>query len=85
MKIEYLHFENLASFAGEWSIDFTDPELARTGVFLVTGDTGAGKTTLFDAICLALFGETPRLGDIKGTDNELMSNGQGSCLAEVIF
>jgi exonuclease SbcC len=85
VKIEYLHFENLASFAGEWSIDFTDPELARTGVFLVTGDTGAGKTTLFDAICLALFGETPRLGDIKGTDNELMSKGQGSCLAEVIF
>ena len=85
MKIEYLHFENLASFAGEWSIDFTDPELARTGVFLVTGDTGAGKTTLFDAICLALFGETPRLGYIKGLDNELMSKGQGSCLAEVVF
>ena len=45
MKIEYLHFENLASFAGEWSIDFTDPELARTGVFLIQAVTARDATT----------------------------------------
>lgn len=42
-------------YAGEVSIDMD--ELGQRGLYLVTGDTGAGKTTIFDAITYALYGE----------------------------
>ena len=42
-------------YAGTTEIDFS--KLGRSGVYLVTGDTGAGKTTIFDAISFALFGK----------------------------
>lgn len=42
-------------YAGEVEVDFS--KLGRTGLYLVCGDTGAGKTTIFDAISFALFGQ----------------------------
>ncbi|MDB2613799.1 AAA family ATPase, partial [Chlamydiales bacterium] len=54
MKILKLQFKNLNSLYGEWVIDFSDPEYVSNGIFALTGPTGAGKSTILDAICLAL-------------------------------
>ncbi len=69
---------------GQWSIDFTHPAYSN-GIFLITGPTGAGKTTILDAICLALYGRTPRLNKISKGSNEIMSRQSGECIAEVTF
>ena len=54
MRILQVHFKNLNSLVGEWRIDMTHPAFASDGIFAITGPTGAGKTTILDAICLAL-------------------------------
>lgn len=65
MKILSLRLKNLNSLKGEWKIDFTAEPFASNGLFAITGATGAGKTTLLDAICLALYHETPRLNKVS--------------------
>ena len=85
MKILELRFKNVNSLYGEWVIDFTDPEYVSNGIFALTGPTGAGKSTILDAICLALYGATPRLGKITKSGNEIMSRQTGECYAEVLF
>lgn len=84
MKLCHLRLKNLNSLAGEWCIDFEDPRFDG-GLFAITGPTGAGKTTILDAICLALYGSTPRLELITKSENELMTRGKNKCSAEVIF
>ncbi|MBN2802510.1 MAG: AAA family ATPase, partial [Deltaproteobacteria bacterium] len=85
MKILELRFKNLNSLYGEWIIDLTSPEYLTEGIFALTGPTGSGKSTILDAICLALYGETPRLGKINKNSNEIMSKHCGECYAEVLF
>ncbi len=85
MKILELRFKNLNSLYGEWHIDFSAPEYVSNGIFALTGPTGAGKSTILDAICLALYGATPRLGKITKSGNEIMSRHTGECYAEVMF
>ncbi|MDC7698034.1 AAA family ATPase [Vogesella indigofera] len=85
MKILTLRLKNLNSLQGEWKIDFTRPPFKDNGLFAITGPTGAGKSTLLDAICLALYHETPRLKSISASSNEIMSRHTADCLAEVEF
>ncbi len=85
MKIHELRFKNLNSLQGEWVIDFSAPDYAANGIFALTGPTGAGKSTILDGICLALYGATPRLGKITRSSNEIMSRQTGECYAEVFF
>ena len=48
-------------------VDIPLEQLGEQGIFLITGDTGAGKTTIFDAICYALYGE------VSGSNREVKS------------
>lgn len=57
MKPLKLRFQAFGSFPELVEIDFDS--LAPRGVFVVSGDTGTGKTTIFDAMCWALYGEMP--------------------------
>lgn len=99
MKILAIRLKNLASLAGPCEIDFTAEPLASAGLFAITGPTGAGKSTVLDALCLALFGSVPRLNnigretklpeidsDILTSDpRTLLRRGTGSGFAEVDF
>src|SRR5512140_754292 len=85
MRILGVRFKNLNSLTGEWQVDFTHPAYGSDGIFAITGPTGAGKTTILDAICLGLYGCTPRLGRVTRSSNEIRARQTGECYAEVTF
>jgi len=87
MKILKLTFANLASLAGAYEIDFEEIEKQDGGMYVICGPTGSGKSTVLDAICLALYGETPRLKNNLGNGQEalVMSRGTSECYAIVDF
>lgn len=58
MRILTLEFAGLGPYRGEQTIDFTS--LEQDGLYLIAGRTGAGKSTILDAIVFALYGSVPR-------------------------
>lgn len=85
MKILKITFENINSLKGKWQIDFCHPDFDHHSIFAITGATGSGKTTILDAICLALYGKTPRLETISQASNDLMTVGTSIASSEVVF
>ncbi len=85
MKILSVRFTNLNSLPGETFIDFTASQFESSGIFAIVGPTGSGKTTILDAICLALYGRTPRLKTISESTNEIITWHTNECKAEVVF
>ncbi|WP_320672334.1 SMC family ATPase [Patulibacter defluvii] len=57
MRLHRLEIEGFGPFGGHEQVDFD--ALASGGLFLLSGPTGAGKTSVLDAVCFALFGEVP--------------------------
>jgi len=95
MRILRITAENLASLAGVQTVDFTQEPLRSAGLFSIIGPTGSGKSTLLDALCLALYDDTPRLKLVKGTveikgltqqdSRNLLRRGATSGMAEAAF
>ena len=73
MKPLKLTMQSFGSYGSRTEIDFTVP---NQNLFLITGDTGAGKTTIFDALVFALYGEASS-GTNKKDGLELQSQYTG--------
>lgn len=100
MKILTIRLKNLASIEGTFEVDFTAEPLRSAGIFAISGPTGAGKSTILDALCLALYDKTPRfaasgeslyLADVgenqvnQSDVKNILRRGTGEGFAEVDF
>jgi DNA repair protein SbcC/Rad50 len=88
MKLLLIEVTNLNSLYGTHTIDL-EKALAGASLFLIHGPMGTGKSTLMDAVSLALFGQTPRLDNKRARADRgperIMSRGTGTCRAEIEF
>jgi len=81
MKPIFLKFCGINSYAKEFCIDFES--LAKDGIFGIFGATGSGKSTILDAITLALYGKVPRHN--KTTHSSFVNSDSSTASVEFIF
>ena len=97
MKLRNLKIHNIASLENA-ELDFCSGPLSTAQLFLICGDTGSGKSSILDAVCLALYNKTPRLQQAVGgkmdygIDNvtaqdprNLMRRGSTEAYVELVF
>ncbi len=89
MRILNIRFKNIHSLKGEHEINFQQSPLFNTGIFAITGPTGSGKSTILDAISLALYNRTPRIGQLTRTNVEnygaIITKNTDECFTEVEY
>ena len=84
MKIKKLHLRNIASIE-KADIDFENGlndgiSGDKAGIFLISGDTGAGKSAILDGISLALYKTTPRIDGITNVNNNKFTDAKGESI-----
>ena len=90
MKICQVKLKNIHSLKGEHTIDFTNGPLGEAGLFVITGPTGAGKSTILDVITLALFNRIPRISSsiskkVIEEEGVVLTKNTDDCYAEVEY
>lgn len=89
MKILKIELQNINSLQSETPIiiDFENPIFQDVGLYAITGATGAGKTTILDAITIALYQQVPRFNrsNIKAGLIDVVSYGATDALSRVTF
>ena len=83
MRVLSISIKNLNSLRGPVTIRLDSGPLAEAGLFAITGPTGSGKSTILDAITLALYARAARYG--TGKADEMMSRGTAESFAVVEF
>ncbi len=80
MRLHHLTVTAFGPFAGTQQVDFE--ELNEAGLFLLTGATGAGKSSLLDAVCFALYGVVP---GVRGTKTLKSQHAPADVAPEVVL
>jgi exonuclease SbcC len=90
MKICKVKFKNIHSLKGEHEIDFENGVLGESGLFVITGATGTGKSSILDVITLALFNRIPRIDSpitesIIEKEGVILTKNAPDCFAEIEY